>query len=137
MITSDLNYLAILVAAIVNFMLGGLWFSPILFAKAWMKEMKINPEDCKNQKGMGMIYLSAFLLGAVAAFLLALLIKLLDIYGALSGAALGCLVSLLFVGTSIGTNFLFEKKSFQLFWITIGHHVLTYIAMGAILGAWQ
>lgn len=33
---SKINYLAVLVAAISTFLIGGLWYSPLLFGKAWM-----------------------------------------------------------------------------------------------------
>ena len=41
----SLNWLAILVAAVVTMILGFLWYSPLLFAKAWTREMGYDPND--------------------------------------------------------------------------------------------
>lgn len=43
-----MNWLAIIVAALANFLLGGLWYSPILFGKRWQKENNLSDEDLKN-----------------------------------------------------------------------------------------
>jgi len=45
---SNMNWLAIIVAALANFLLGGLWYSPILFGKRWQKENNLSDEDLKN-----------------------------------------------------------------------------------------
>jgi hypothetical protein len=44
----NLNWLAIIVAAISTFILGGLWYSPLMFVKRWMKETGITEEDTKH-----------------------------------------------------------------------------------------
>ena len=46
----NLNWLAIIVAAVSAFILGGLWYSPLMFAKRWMKETGITEESTKNNK---------------------------------------------------------------------------------------
>lgn len=62
----ELNYLAILVAAFVQFVLGGLWYSPLLFGKQWMKIMGVShlpiEEIQKMQKEMGPFYVVQFVL---------------------------------------------------------------------------
>ncbi len=62
----ELNYLAILVAAFVQFVIGGLWYSPLLFGKHWMKIMGVNhlpiEEIQKMQKEMGPFYVVQFAL---------------------------------------------------------------------------
>lgn len=35
-VISDLNYWAVLVATFSAFVIGGLWYSPVLFDKKWM-----------------------------------------------------------------------------------------------------
>ncbi len=67
------NYLAVLVVALSTFMIGGLWYSPAVFGKAWMKENGFTEE---NMKGRNMIKIrgAAFILGLIAAFNLAMFI---------------------------------------------------------------
>ena len=50
----SLNYVAVLVVAVIGFMLGSLWFSPFLFAKAWMAELKITEAMMKESAEKGM-----------------------------------------------------------------------------------
>ena len=46
----EVNYLAVLVAAIVNMVVGALWYSPLLFGKAWMKLTGFNKKQLKKAK---------------------------------------------------------------------------------------
>ena len=46
-----LNLLAILVAAIATMIVGFLWYSPLLFAKPWMREMGCDPEPAERMLG--------------------------------------------------------------------------------------
>ena len=45
---SKINYLAVLVAALSTFLLGGLWYSPMLFGKAWMRTNKFTDADLQT-----------------------------------------------------------------------------------------
>ena len=69
----NLNWLAIIVAAVSAFVLGGLWYSPLLFAKRWMKETGITEESTKNAN-MIKIFFLAFILALIASFFLAMFI---------------------------------------------------------------
>ena len=70
-----INYLAVLAAALSAFVLGGLWYSPVLFAKKWMAYTGIECAEGEKPKGnMGVIFGGAFLLSVVAAYLFALIV---------------------------------------------------------------
>jgi hypothetical protein len=62
---SKVNYLAALVAALSSFLIGGLWYSPILFAKAWMRETGLSDEQLRT--GVARTFVSAFVLSLVMA----------------------------------------------------------------------
>src|SRR4029077_9586655 len=70
------NLLAVLVAAIATMLVGFIWYSPILFAKPWMREMGYDPDDKasaeKMRKSAGPAYLGSLLASIVSAFVLAL-----------------------------------------------------------------
>ncbi|MCI4427830.1 MAG: DUF1761 domain-containing protein, partial [Burkholderiales bacterium] len=70
MALSDLNFVAIVVAAAVTFLLGGLWYSPILFAKAWMREAGLS-EAQTRQANMARTFGLSGLAALVMAFNLA------------------------------------------------------------------
>src|SRR5579859_969189 len=73
-----LNLAAIFVAAISTMVVGFLWYSPLLFAKPWMREMGYDPNDKSKaeemRKSAGPAYLASLLAGFVSAFILALLL---------------------------------------------------------------
>ena len=72
-----INYLAVLVAGIVIFVLGGLWYSPVLFAKRWIALQGRTVEQEKAQAAaanMPLMYASAFITGLLIAWTLALIL---------------------------------------------------------------
>ncbi len=130
----NLNWLAVTAAAVSAFVLGGLWYSPLMFAKRWMKETGITEEDTKNHN-MAKIFGISFLLAFVAAFFLALFI------GAGSGPAFGALAGFMaglgWVFTFMGITYIFEARSLAHFLINSVYSVLALTIMGLIIGAWQ
>lgn len=44
----SINWLAVLVAGISSFVVGGIWYSPGLFGKAWMKDNGLTEDDVKK-----------------------------------------------------------------------------------------
>lgn len=128
------NWWAILVSALAAFALGGLWYSPILFAKIWMKETGVNPDN-KQGRNVAMAFGGTFVLQLIAAMVLSVFIGPM---GTVKGGALtGLLIGVCFVATAIGTNYLYEGKSFKLFLINTGYAVGLLTIMGMILGAWH
>jgi len=130
----NLNWLAIIVAAVSAFMLGGLWYSPLLFAKRWMKETGITEESTKN-KSMTKIFGLAFILSLVASFFLAMFIG--PGAGASFGALAGFMAGLGWVFTFMGIIYLFESRSMAHFLINSIYSVLSLTIMGFIIGIWQ
>jgi hypothetical protein len=131
---SKLNFLAILVAAATTFMLGGLWYSPILFARSWMREAGLSEQQTK-QANMGRVFGFAALASLVMAFNLAAFIgpKADLMFGLFAGLAAG----LGWVAMSLGVIYLFEQRSLKLWLINSGYQILAYTIMGAILGVWK
>jgi hypothetical protein len=129
----DLNYWAILVAALSTFLIGGLWYSPAVFGKAWMAENGFTEEGMKNAN-MAKIFGLAFVLGLIAAVNLAMFLQ--GENSALNGAFYGFLAGFGWVATFVGTHYLFERKSFRLFLINAGYSIVALTIMGLILGAW-
>lgn len=129
------NYLAILVATVSTFVLGGLWYSPALFARAWMKEVGINPDAPGGKGDTGRIFGLAFILEFLMAFILAAFIG--PQATALSGLGVGAAAGFGWVALSFGVNYLFERRSLRLFLINAGYLGVSFCLMGAILGAWH
>lgn len=130
----NLNYIAILVAALIYMVVGALWYSPKLFGKTWMKNMGYRKEEIQ---GAGVAYAGAFVGALVTAFVLALFIHQTHAYTALKGACVGFWAWLGFIVPTYLGAVLWDRKPWQLFFIHIGCMFVTLILMGALLGFWQ
>lgn len=130
----NLNWLAIIVAAISAFLLGGLWYSPLMFVKRWMKETGITEESAKNSN-MIKIFGIAFVLSFIASFFLAMFIG--PGAGAGFGALAGFMAGLGWVFTFMGISYLFESRTLAHFLINAGYSVVSLTVMGFIIGIWQ
>lgn len=128
----ELNYLAIALSALSTFLIGGLWYSPALFGKAWMKENGFKEEDMKNAN-MIKIFGLAFLLALISAVNLAMFMG--PEKDVTMGAAYGFAAGFGWVATFVGTHYLFERKSFKLFLINAGYSVVALTIMGVIIVA--
>ncbi|MGC3944456.1 MAG: DUF1761 domain-containing protein [Chryseolinea sp.] len=128
------NIWAVLVAALSTFLIGGLWYSPALFGKAWMRENGFTEESMKGGN-MAKIFGLAFLLGVVAAINLAMFMGPED--DPAMGALWGFLAGFGWVATFVGTHYLFERRSLKLFLINAGYSIVALTLMGVILAAWK
>ena len=134
----QINLLATAVAAIASFALGAIWYSPLLFSKTWQHEVKLSEEDLKNSN-MFKIFGTTLVLCFVMAIGLAFLIQghITTEFNWHTGLHIGALVGAFFVVTSMGINYLYQRKSFKLWAIDAGYQFLFLCMMGAILGAWH
>ncbi len=130
-----LNWLAIIIASLSAFVVGYFWYGPALFGKTWQRENGLSDETLK-QSNMAQIYGSALGLTFMFCVLLSLNMITSDKSGMADGIKHGIYIGAGFVGTSLGINYLFARKSFRLFLIDAGYFVLTAAIMGAIIGSW-
>ncbi|HCN37835.1 MAG: DUF1761 domain-containing protein [Saprospiraceae bacterium] len=129
---SILNWFAVIVAALSNFLIGGLWYSPILFGKVWMKENNFSDDDLKKGN-MPKIFGLTFLFSIVMAFNLAMYLN--DASTTASwGAIAGFLAGFGWVAMSIFTIGQFERKSAKYMLIHGGYVTISFIVMGLIIG---
>lgn len=131
---STINWMAVIVAAISTFMLGGLWYSPILFGKQWTKENNLNEADLK--KGTARIFGFSFLWSFIMSFNLAMFLNdknTTPSWGVIAGflAGFGWITMAIFI---IG---LFERKSTKYMLINAGYMTISFLIMGFIIGVWR
>jgi hypothetical protein len=130
----SINFLAVLTAALSTFLIGGLWYSPLLFQRAWMKANHLTEADL-NTGGQARIFGLAFVLAVVMAVNLAMFLNAPDTttaWGATAGA-----LSAIWVALGIATIALFERRPFAYTAINGGYWLVAFVVMGAILGAWR
>jgi hypothetical protein len=136
-----LNWLAIVVAAIATMVVGFIWYSPLLFAKAWAREMGYDVNDKAKmeemKKSAGPAYAGSFVASIVSAFTLGLILHALHAEDMHFGLMAGFHIWLGFVATVQFTGALFAKQSMKLFAINTGYQLVCYLVMSAILTAWR
>lgn len=156
----EFNLIAILVAALVPMILGFIWYGPMLFQKAWMKESGVTEEKMKSGN-MGVIFGVSLLLSVILAFFTQfLVVHEMGVMGMTEGqiegetaqafinewagkyrsfghgALHGAMAGVMFVFPIMATNGLFERKSWKLTLINAGYWTVALAIMGAIIGGW-
>jgi len=128
----DINWLAVVAAAVSAFVLGGIWYGP-LFKNAWCREAGVDPSKPAGHPGR--VFGSAFVLALVAAIAFAMLLG--PAPSLHLGLHHGALVGFAFVATSFGINYAFAGRSLKLWLIDGGYHLLQFVLYGVILGLWH
>jgi Protein of unknown function (DUF1761) len=130
-----LNWLAVVAAAVSTFLIGGLWYSPVLFGRAWMTANHFTQEDLNRSnvaKIFGLSFVFALLMSAnLAAFLAD------PKTNATWGATAGFLAGFGWVTLGLGTIALFERRSWKYILVNGGYMTVAFTIMGLILGAWR
>ncbi|MBC3758517.1 DUF1761 domain-containing protein [Hyunsoonleella sp. SJ7] len=159
----EINFLAILVAAISALVVGFIWYNPKVFGTAWMKAAEMSEEKMKGAN-MGKIFAMAFVFAILLAMsMLSLTVHQIGAMGMVGGDVEGALPSFnafmadygtahrtfghgalhgffagIFIALPIlGTNALFERKSAKYILINSGYWMVTLAVMGAIICGWQ
>jgi hypothetical protein len=130
----QVNWLAVVAAAVAAFVIGGLWYSPVLFHRVWLRESGLTEAEA-SKGNPAMTFGLSFVLALVASAVFAMFLGPAPKFSFALGAGLAAGVG--WVATSFGINYLFEKKSLALWMVNAGYHVVQYGTIGAILGAWK
>jgi hypothetical protein len=141
MILEHLNYLAVAVCTVIYFVIGGTWFSPILFSKPWMDGHKIvMPTDdiakAEMRKKMPTQMLTTFIVCFIMTVAMACLVSIFNSHSAIVGIKIGLLASV-FGGGTILLSHMFTGKSMKTMMIDAGYHIVGLIVVGIILSVWR
>jgi hypothetical protein len=123
------NLLAVIVAALSSFLLGGLWYSKLMFGPAWQRESGAPPADAKAAHPARVFGVS-FAFALLAALAYAVLFP--PAASLLEGAVRGFVVGLCVVGASFGINYQFANRSPQLWLIDAGYHAFQFTLYGIV-----
>ena len=127
------SWLAVLLAGVVFFAIGGVWYGP-LFADRWQRASGVT-EEIARASNLPMVFISTFVLELIAALGLALVIG--EDATLVNGLLTGLLLNLLLVLPVLGVLSVFERKSWDLWWLNAGYNLIGFMAMGAVIGALQ
>lgn len=130
----EVNYLAVLVGAIINMAVGFVWYSRPVFGNLWMRLAGISEEQV--EAGPGPAYILTFVASLVTALVLALLIITLDAGTFIEGLLAGVLVAVGFVATSNLATSVFNETHLGVWGIYAGYQVVTLAIVGGVLAIW-
>jgi hypothetical protein len=133
----NVDLLGVFLCGIASMILGALWYSPMLFGKAWQRGVGLSDEKLAAGN-MSLIYGLAFLLSLAAAYAFGLLLA--HLRGLSHGADLGlwpsvgagAAVGIFLVAASFGINYLFERRSLGHWLINAGYHAVQFTLFGLI-----
>lgn len=131
----SINIWAILAATLSNFVIGGIWYSPLLFVKPWMKMAGVNASQMKA--GMPRALIVDLFSSLIMAFVLLHAIR----YAGASDLGQGLFITfwnwLGFVAVVLIGSVTYERCPFKYFAINAGYRFVSMMAMGAILTVWK
>jgi cellulose synthase/poly-beta-1,6-N-acetylglucosamine synthase-like glycosyltransferase len=135
------NYLAVLVAAVVSMALGFAWYSPAVLGKQWMKEKGYTPEGLKKEQSqMGKWYGVSFVLSLLTAYLMWHVMVMSNAFFGnpmmQTGFTTAIFMWLGFVMPTQATATIFGNKNWKLFGIDTGYQLVSLILMAVVL-AWM
>ncbi len=131
-----MNYLAILVGAILSVAIGAIWYLPALFGKAWMAAIGRTKEQVDADfSPLKIVW--AVIFGFVISYGLARLLVWSGKSTPLGGLEVGLLACISFVVTTTGVQLMFEGRPTKLNFIYALHHLVEFLAIGLLLGAWM
>ena len=130
----EVNWIAVALCAVSSLVLGGIWYSPMLFAKPWQQAAGLGDDQLKSgnmAKIFGLTLVLSFIAAAVFAMFLG------PKFGLGPATAAGFSAGLCWVAASFGINYLFEHRPLKLWLINGGYHTLQFTLFGLIIGAMQ
>ena len=158
-----INFLALLVAALSTLAVGFVWYNPKVFGTIWMKESGMTEEKMKGAN-MALIFGMSFVYAFLISFIIQMLVihqtgalgmiggsvetakpsynAFMNDYGTAfrtfkHGALHGFIAGLFLALPVIGTNALYERRSFKYTLITGGFWIVCFMIMGGIICAWR
>ncbi|MBL8270452.1 DUF1761 domain-containing protein [Steroidobacter sp.] len=130
----QINIFAVIVAAASSFLVGGLWYSAILFGAVWNRE---NGSASKAGKGghPARVFGVSFLFSLIAAFAFACWLG--PDASLQEGVTRGLLAGFGMVAASFGINYQFANRTPLLWLVDGGYHTVQFVLFGVILGLWH
>ncbi|MCJ7802405.1 MAG: DUF1761 domain-containing protein [Candidatus Marinimicrobia bacterium] len=141
----DINYWAIIVSAIVFFALGSLWYTDILFGKAWRDSVGKSDTEFEKEQAEGSMFVSfglMFLGALIMSFVTAHLVDLMaTVYTDASNIKLGLVTGFWvwfgYIASYVLTSVAFEKRPWKYYFINTGYWLVGALMMGVILTVWK
>ena len=128
----QLNWLAIVVAALAGYFPGAIWYSPIGFLKPWARELGVDLNAKPDGVGLKVA------IGLIPALVAAIVFAMIEgPHPSLHhGLVMGAEVAVGFIASSLAIQYLYERRSLTFWLINSGYHLLQFLLMGIVLALW-
>lgn len=126
---------AILVSALIQWLLGAAWYSPALFVKPWMAALGIRPDG--EKKGMLFAMISSLAASLILSFVLWHMVTWAGATTYFVGAFVGFLCWLGFIAAPSFPQGLYERRPSTLFLINTGYWLVAMVITGGLLAVWR
>ena len=130
------NHWAILVSAVIQWLLGAVWYSPALFARPWAAMVGISKDSSKS-KTMVLGMIASFIGSLVTSLMLAHVVIWSGAPGPAAGALIGLILWLGFIAAPLAASYIYEGRPFKLFAINTGYWLVGLLISGALLAVWR
>lgn len=136
---TDVNFLAVVVAAAASMVLGMVWYSPSVFGKKWMHLSGLSMEKMTEMKKKGMpgAYTMAFVGSFVIAWAIAYLVGRMGIGDATGAVKLGLFLGVGFSATLRLGSMLWEGKPKGLWALNTAYDIVNFIVIALITALWK
>ena len=139
MLDFHVSWLPLAVLSFANFVLSWLWYSPLLFAKPWMKALGIDPQHQMSEaekKRMPFLFLNGIAASVLVVYGMMVLVNSVGAASFAQGALAGLFVWAGFALThSMST--MWEGRKIVVLVINNGLFLLSYAVYGGILAVWK
>ncbi len=132
--STEINYLAVAVAAILSMVIGAVWYSPQVFGAQWMKLIGKKAKDL--QDGVNTSYVIAGLGFLLIAYVMAHFVSYAGSDTFTKGLETGFWLWLGFVATTLAINSAFSFRPQKLWAIDAGYYLVCFLVSGALLAIW-
>lgn len=135
----DINYVAVIVAAIASMLVGFVWYSPLLFGNQWMKLRDFTKESMKDaEKSMTSSYMISFTVSLITAYMLAHVMGLSQNFFNYSDMATAFTTAFsmwvaFVMPTQVSSTIFSDKKSWPLFGIDTAYQLVSLVVMAVVI----
>jgi hypothetical protein len=139
MLDFSVSILPLIVLALANFVLSWVWYSPVLFAKPWMKGLGVDPNRTmseQDKKNMPWLFLNGIIASFIIVYTMMVIVHSLKAADFVSGLVAGAVIWAGFALTH-SLNTLWEGRKPVVLVINNGLFLLTYALYGGILAVWR
>lgn len=138
----QVNLLAVFLASVASMLVGGVWYAKGLFGNTWAKLAKVNMNKKVSGAEMSTLMGTTFIISLITAYVLAHVTFLSNNfytdYSWLTSALMSAVWMWLgFTAVRFATHDMFEGRPRKLTLLNIGNELVTFLAMGLVIGLLQ